>query len=96
MKDENVEKLKAQIDKWSADIDRLEADVNDVKVDAQVRYKASLEALKARRDLAVQKSKELTTASEDSFDAIKQGFVAAWRDLGKGMESAKNAFRDMM
>lgn len=96
MKDEKVEKLKAQIDKWSAEIDGMEADLKGVRVEARLKYQESLDALKARRDRALQKYEELKEASEDSFDHIRQGMIAAWHDLADGIKSAKNAFRGMM
>ncbi len=96
MKDPKIEKLKAQIDIWSAEIDRMEADLKAAGSDARLKYQEKIEALKTRRDEAIEKYEEFIEASGESVDSVRQGVVAAWNELAQGVQAAKHAFKGLM
>lgn len=56
--------------------------------DAQVAYEKEIKTLKAQRAEAGKKLNEMGKASASSWDAVTQGFAAAYRDLYHSYEKA--------
>ena len=56
--------------------------------DAQVTYEKEIKTLKAQRAEAGKKLDEMGKASASSWDAVKQGFADAYKDLYHSYEKA--------
>jgi len=91
-KDEYVEKLKLQLDAWSADIDALEARAR--KVDAELRSKcdAQLVILRARRDEAKNKLKEIQESAGEAWQELRKGGDMAWDAISHALAEARKKF----
>ena len=96
MKDQTVEKLKAQIDKWSAEIDIMEGEINKLGADVRLNYEVTLQELKERRDRAVDRYEQLKGASGDSIEILREGALTAYNDLVKSFKAAKDALQARM
>lgn len=92
VKDEYVEKLKAQLDEWSADIDVLEE--RGRKLDAELRVKADeqLTLLRAKRDEARIKLKEIQDSAGDAWQELRKGGDEAWASIRHALAEARKKF----
>lgn len=92
VKDEYVEKLKAQLDVWSADIDVLEA--RGRQLDAELRTKAEeqLILLRAKRDEARLKLKEIQESAGDAWQELRKGGDEAWESIKHALAEARKKF----
>ncbi len=68
-RDEQVAKIKLQLDELNAKMDELDAKVKDAKDDARDKYKEAMGKLRNQSQLAVAKLDELKTSGEDKWDA---------------------------
>ncbi len=88
-----VQKMKAKLDEWNADIEKLDAQTRKAQADAKVRYEKQLTELKANRDAAAQKLRELQNASVDAWESMRRGTEAAWADMAKAFREAAERFK---
>jgi len=94
LKDEYLEKLKAQLDEWSADIDVLEARAKQAEAAARVKYDEQLTILKAKRDEAKAKITEIHSSTGEAWQELKKSGEEAWEVLKKGFEEARKKFKE--
>jgi len=94
LKDEYLEKLKAQLDEWSADIDVLEARAKQAEANARVKYDEQLTILKAKRDEAKAKVAEIHGSTGEAWQELKKSGEEAWEVLKKGFEEARKKFKE--
>lgn len=92
-RDAYMAKLKAKMDEWIADIDKLEAQARGVQANARLNYEQQLASLKAGRDAAAQKMRELQDASADAWETLREGAETAWSDLSKALKDAAERFK---
>ena len=71
LKDEYVEKLKAQLDEWSADIDVLEARVRQADAELHIKYDEQVVALKQKRDEAKLKLAEIQASAGEAWQELR-------------------------
>lgn len=88
-----TEKLKARLDQWNAEIDRLEAKANETEADVKIEYKKQLDELRAQRDHAEVKRKELRDVSDEAWNDMQVGFDKAWDNIAAAVERARGRFR---
>ncbi|HEY0268942.1 MAG TPA: hypothetical protein VGC12_06870 [Methyloradius sp.] len=94
LKDEYLEKLKAQLDEWSADIDLLEARAKEAEAKVRIKYEEQLIILKAKRDEAKAKIAEIHGSAGDAWQELKKSGDEAWEVLKKGFEEARKKFKE--
>jgi len=92
-RDAYVEKMKAKLDEWNAGIEKLEAQARVAQADARIKYQGQLAELKAGRDTAAQKLRELQNASVDAWSTLRQGTDAAWEAMAKAFKDAADRFK---
>ena len=85
-REQYIEKAKARIDQWNAEIDEAEAD-------AKINYQKQIDGMRAQRDDAEAKLKELREASDDAWHDMKSGFDKAWDSLTSSFNSAMSRFK---
>lgn len=94
IKDDYVEKLKAQLDVWSADIDVLEARARQVEADVRLKYEEQITVLKAKREEAKAKLAEVQGAATEAWQEIKKGADEALDIIKKSFEEARKKFKE--
>ncbi len=88
-----TEKLKARLDQWNSEIDKLEAKANETEADVKIEYKKQLDELRAQRDHAEVKMKELRDVSDEAWNDMQVGFDKAWDNIAAAVEKARGRFR---
>jgi len=92
-KDEAVADGKMLLEKADAKIKELEGDAAKASGDAKVEYEKSIKRLKEMRSDAAKKLEDLGTSSADAWDATKEGFVEAYKDLYDAYKEAVGKFK---
>jgi len=92
LKDEYVEKLKAQLDEWSAEIDVLEARLRKANADLHVTYEAEVAALKAKRDEAKVRLALIQESAGEAWQELRKGSDEAWESIKKAVIEARKKF----
>jgi len=94
-RDEYVDKLKRQLDEWNAAIDKLEQRAGELKTEARERYQARLAALRAKRQEIQLKLKDIQTAGESAWDAIKASVEVARTEFKRAYEEAESETKEL-
>ena len=92
-KDEAVADGKSILKKADAKIQELEGDTAKASGDAKVEYEKTIKKLKEMRSDAAKKLDDLGNSSADSWDATKEGFVEAYKDLYDAYKEAVSKFK---
>jgi len=92
-REEQIDKLAAQLKEWSANIDELESKARAAKADVKTGYENQIRQLKDKRDGAKQKLLELKGASAEAWDILKAGAETSWADLKNAVTAAKEKFK---
>ena len=81
------------LEKAGAKIQELEADAAKSSGDAKVEYEKTIKKLKEMRTDAAKKLDDLGNSSADAWDATKEGFVEAYKDLYDAYKEAVSKFK---
>ncbi len=92
-KDEAVADGKMLLEKAGAKIQELEADAAKSSGDVKVEYEKTIKKLKEMRTDAAKKLDDLGNSSADAWDATKEGFVEAYKDLYDAYKEAVSKFK---
>ncbi|MEE4600285.1 MAG: hypothetical protein V2J65_03320 [Desulfobacteraceae bacterium] len=92
-KDEAVADGKMLLKKADTKIEELEGDAAKASGDAKVEYEKTIKKLKEMRAHAAKKLDELGNSSSDAWDATKDGFVEAYKDLYDAYKEAVSKFK---
>lgn len=92
LKDDYVNKLKAQLDEWSAEIDVLEARARKADADMRVKFESQLTTVKKKRDEARVKLTEIRESSGDAWQELKKGGDEAWESIKRALVEARKKF----
>lgn len=88
-----VEKAKARIDQWDAEIKKLRAKAGEAEADARIEYQNRLTEMRAERDKAEQKLKQMRQAGDEALADLKSGFDRAMDSLSKAFDDARARFK---
>lgn len=94
LKDEYVEKLKAQLDEWSADIDVLEAKVRKADAELRIKYDEQIATLKDKREDAKVKLGEIQSSAGEAWKELKKGSDEAWDAIKHAIAEARKKFNE--
>jgi hypothetical protein len=92
-KDEYCATMESEIKKWDAQVDSLSAKNKAMSADMRVGYDTQVKAMRADRDLAYSKLKELRTANESAWQHMQSGVEAAWASMKTGLDKAASQFK---
>lgn len=84
---------KTLLEKTDREIDALSAEAGEASGDAKDAYRETIDDLNQKRALAAKKLDELENASEDSWDAAKNGFAEAYEALYDAYREALVKFK---
>ncbi len=76
-----LQKMRAQLDEWKADVDILKAKASRTSADAQLKMNKQIEMLESKIEEGKTKLSELSSASEDAWESLKEGVESAWDSL---------------
>jgi hypothetical protein len=86
---EYIDKMAAKLKVWDDEIIKLEAKAATAKADLKAEIKHHIEDLKAKKEAALQKLKEIRSESGDAWGDLKAGAEQA---LGSVDDSLKKAW----
>jgi predicted nucleic acid-binding Zn-ribbon protein len=89
-KDQYAKKAKAKIDEWNADIDKMKVKMDAAEADAKIEYQQQLDEMRAQRDEAEAKLKEVREAGDEAWDDMKAGVDKAWSSISDAFERARS------
>lgn len=92
IKDDYVEKLKAQLDEWSADIDAFEERAQTLDAEVRAKAQGQLVLLRAKRDDARRKLKEIQDSAGDAWLELRKGGDEAWESIKHALIEARKKF----
>lgn len=92
-KDEYIESLAAELKQWSAQIDLLTAKTENAAAQAKPKYAEELEELRVKQHEATEKMKELTEASGNAWETVKESADKIWDELRVGLADAASKFK---
>ena len=89
-----LEMLADQLREWDTQIDELKVKAHLAKADAKDELAKQLEELKAKKETAQSKVKELQDAGDEAWDDIKAGVEKSWTEMKGAFRSAFSKFTD--
>ena len=87
------QKMQARLDEWNAEVDKLKAKGSGASADVQLDMNKQLKVLEGRIEDGKAKLSELTEASEDAWESIKEGVESAWGSLRSAATDAAAKFK---
>jgi hypothetical protein len=88
-----LQKMRAQLDEWKADVDILKAKASRTSADAQLKMNKQIEMLESKIEEGKTKLSELSSASEDAWESLKEGVESAWDSLRSAVSDAAAKFK---
>jgi chromosome segregation ATPase len=88
-KDLYKQKLQAQLDEWQADVNKMKAQLGGASVGAKMEINQELNQLEANLAEGREKLEELSQATEDNWENLKDSLDETWEGIGN---SFKNVF----
>jgi flagellar biosynthesis chaperone FliJ len=87
------QKMQARLDEWKAEVDKLKAKGSGASADVQLDMNKQIRVLEGRIEDGKAKLSELTEASEDAWESIKEGVESAWGSLRSAATDAAAKFK---
>lgn len=87
------QKMQAQLDEWQAEVDRFNAKASGASAKIQLELNEEINALEGKIKQGKAKLAEVTAASEDAWESIKEGVDSAWDSLKSAVSDAKAKFK---
>jgi hypothetical protein len=92
-KDDYCATMESEIKKWDVEVDNLNAKGMQMSAEARTSYDTQVKALRADRDFAYSKLKEMRTANESAWQHMQSGVDAAWTSMKNGLEKAASQYK---
>jgi len=87
------EKLDAQLKEWKAQIVLLKAKAKNAEAGAKIDYYKTIDGLEQKQNKAKTKLKELKTAGDEAWEAVKSGADKAWAEVKAAYHDAVEKFK---
>jgi Spy/CpxP family protein refolding chaperone len=91
--DDFFKKMDAQLKKWDADVETLTAAGEKASAESREIYKEQVTALRADRDAAFKKLREMRAAGQAATLEMKGAVDAAWDTMKRGLDRASSNFK---
>lgn len=88
-----IQKMQAQLGEWEAEVDRFKAKASGASANVQMELNKEIGALKGKIEQGKTKLAEISDASEDAWESIKEGADSAWDSLKVAVNDAKAKFK---
>lgn len=86
------QKKQAQLDEWKAEFDKYKAKASGASADAQLKLNKEIRLLEGKIEEAKSRLSEITNASEDAWDSVKDGVESAWDSMKSAFSEAADKF----
>lgn len=86
-------KKQAQLDQWQAEIDKIKAQASEANADAQLEMNKHLKELEGKVEEGKTKLAQLSSASEDAWEAGKAKVESTWDALRAAVSDVAAKFR---
>ncbi len=93
MRDEYVEKMKAQLDEWNAQVAKWEAKTKEAQAGVHGEYEKQLQAFRRQRDQALEQMRKVQGAAGDAWIDLARGADDAWAKMSEAFEKARSHFQ---
>ena len=87
------QKMNAQLDEWKADVGKLRAKASSATAETKLQLDGQIKILEAKINEGKTKLTELSTASEEAWNSVKDGVEASWGSLRSAFADAKSKFQ---
>ncbi|ASF47111.1 sll1863 family stress response protein [Methylovulum psychrotolerans] len=92
-KNDYIDSMAAELKAWGMQIDVLTAQAERSVGTAKLKYTQELNSLRGHQQAATLKMRDLETASDDTWENIKETADKVWDDLRTGLSSATANFK---
>ena len=82
--------MEKRLKKWDAELDALAARSEKASADAREAYQAQLKDLRASRDAAQKKWKEMSIAAEAATTEMQETMEATWNTMRRTLEKVSS------
>jgi cell division septum initiation protein DivIVA len=93
-KDLYQQKKQAQLDELKAEVAKLKAKASGASADAQMKINKQIKLVDNQIKEGKVKLSELTKASNDAWETLKDGVESAWDSLKLGVKDAASKFKE--
>jgi outer membrane murein-binding lipoprotein Lpp len=87
------QKMATQLKEWNAQIALLEAKMENTGAEIRLKRAEQMQKLHMQQHAALDKMKELETASSEAWDQVKKTADKVWDDLKTGVADAHAKFK---
>lgn len=87
------QKLQAQLDEWKLELERLKAQAARTSAEAKLEMSQQVETLERQIEKGKVKLSELAKASDEAWEAVKEGVEASWVSLRTAFSEAAAKFK---
>ena len=87
------QKMQAQLHEWEAEVDTFKAKASGASANVQLELNKEINALKGKIEQGKTKLAEITDASEDAWESVKEDVDSAWDSLKSAISDAKAKFK---
>ena len=87
------QKKQAQLDEWEAEVEKLKAQASEASADTQIELNKQIDTLEAKIEEGKSKLSELSGASNDAWESIKEGMESAWVSITSAFSEAAAKFK---
>jgi len=88
------QKMEAELDLAKAKLAELKARADSSAADARIQYAEQFNVLEQKVEATKAKLKELSDASEDGWERLKDGVEASWNALSTAVRHAAAKFKN--
>jgi len=88
-----LQKQADQLRKWDAEIDELKAKAGKAKAGSRSKLLEQIAELRAKKEAAQDKLKQLQEAGDSAWDDMKKGLEKSWTELKDGFSKAYERFK---
>ena len=88
------QKIETELELAHAKLDELKAEAGNAAADARIKYAEQIDQLEHGVDAAKAKLAELSTASDDAWEHLKEGAEGAWDKLSSAVRDAAAKLKD--
>ena len=91
-RDAYEQKVKAKFKEWDAQIDKLRARAESAGADAKLDYERQLKELRATRDAAGDKLRELRNTSAENWMKVRHEAEETWERMSRSLKNSLDRF----
>ena len=85
-RDAYLKKANAKLKEWDAEIDKLRARAESASADATLDYERRLRELKAARDAAGDKLRELRNTGAENWQSVRHQAEETWERMSRSLK----------